>query len=60
MNDTNNTNTPGRHIGELPQDPDVQLEIRRMNARGWDTTTNAGYAQMLAAGLEPDVWRLAA
>lgn len=60
MNDTNTTNTPGCHFGELPQDPEIVADIERMNARGWDTTTTATYEAMRTAGIEPDVWRLAA
>lgn len=59
MNDPNTPNTPGQHLGELPEDPAILDSIYAMNAKGWDTTTSSNYAAMIAQGIEPDLWRLA-
>ena len=60
MNDNNTPITPGQHLGELPNDPAVQLEIQQANAAGNDTCMSGEYAAMIDQGIEPDVWRLAA
>ncbi|MDH4466157.1 MAG: hypothetical protein QE290_19185 [Acidovorax sp.] len=55
----NQTPTPGHHFGLMPENTDLQLEIQRMNARGWNTATSVTYRAMRDHGIGPDDLELA-
>lgn len=51
---TDQTPTPGSHLGPLPADEQILASMQAMQARGYTTTLASTWWAMELAGIEPD------